>query len=306
MTPRSGAVLLLGADRSVRVARPRFRRRQIRRRAVLAVQYLLLGVVLLLADGPLLWIAVTALRPPLEVMAYPPTIVPSALTLESFQKLFTSSPFETYLANSALVSSSATLITVVMGTIGAYAFARFEQRFLFLRVLGWLSLLAYMLPSILLVVPIAVIVSWFGLANSLAALVLIYSATLLPFALWILRSYFSGVAVHLEEAAMIDGATRFGAFYRVVVPLAVSGVISVAVFIFNAAWGEYLFASILISDPSRLTLSLGLTNLLVQGEVFSWGELMAGAVVTTVPVVVLFAIAQRQLVTGLGEGAVRG
>jgi multiple sugar transport system permease protein len=228
------------------------------------------------------------------------------LTLESFQKLFTSSPFETYLANSALVSSSATLLTVVMGTIGAYAFARFEQRFLFLRVLGWLSLLAYMLPSILLVVPIAVIVSWFGLANSLAALVLIYSATLLPFALWILRSYFSGVAVHLEEAAMIDGATRFGAFYRVVVPLAVSGVISVAVFIFNAAWGEYLFASILISDPSRLTLSLGLTNLLVQGEVFSWGELMAGAVVTTVPVVVLFAIAQRQLVTGLGEGAVRG
>jgi multiple sugar transport system permease protein len=265
----------------------------------LAVQYLLLGVVLLLADGPLLWIVVTALRPPLEVMAYPPTIFPSALTLESFQKLFTSSPFETYLANSALVSSSATLITVVMGTIGAYAFARFEQRFLFLRVLGWLSLLAYMLPSILLVVPIAVIVSWFGLANSLAALVLIYSATLLPFALWILRSYFSGVAVHLEEAAMIDGATRFGAFYRVVVPL-------VAVFIFNAAWGEYLFASILISDPSRLTLSLGLTNLLVQGEVFSWGELMAGAVVTTVPVVVLFAIAQRQLVTGLGEGAVRG
>ena len=186
----------------------------------------------------------------------------------------------------------------------AYSFTRF--RFRFLRGVGELSLFAYMVPPILVLVPIAQILTGLRLSNNLLALIVLYTATLLPFALWVLRSYFHGITVELEQAAMVDGCTRFGAFIRVVVPQAVPGLISTAVFTFNAAWSEYLFASTLMTSPKSLTLSPGLALLLDQTGVYSWGVLMAGSVIVVAPVVVLFVIAQKQLVGGLGEGAVKG
>jgi multiple sugar transport system permease protein len=163
-----------------------------------------------------------------------------------------------------------------------------------------------MVPPILLLVPIARIVTNVGLTNNLFALILLYTATLLPFALWILRSYINGISVELEQAGMVDGATRFQAFRHLIVPQALPGVISTGVFTFNAAWSEYLFASTLMTSPSKITLSPGLVLLLDQTGVYSWGLLMAASVLVVLPVIALFIIVQRQLVSGLGEGALKG
>lgn len=267
-------------------------------------QYGLLLVVLAIADVPLLWIVLTAFKRDQEIVAFPPTIVPKEFTLENFENLFLISPFSSYLTNSLTVAVATTVLTVVLGTFAAYSFTRF--RFRFLRGVGELSLFAYMVPPILVLVPIAQILTGLRLSNNLLALIILYTATLLPFALWVLRSYFHGITVELEQAAMVDGCTRFGAFIRVVVPQAVPGLISTAVFTFNAAWSEYLFASTLMTSPTSLTLSPGLALLLDQTGVYSWGVLMAGSVIVVAPVVVLFVIAQKQLVGGLGEGAVKG
>lgn len=267
-------------------------------------QYGLLLIVLAVADLPLLWIVLTAFKPDSEIVAFPPTIVPEEFTLENFQNLFLISPFASYLTNSLVVAMATTALTVLLGMFAAYSFTRF--RFRFLRGVGELALFAYMVPPILVLVPIAQILTGLRLSNNLAALIVLYTATLLPFALWVLRSYFHGITVELEQAAMVDGCTRFGAFVRVVVPQAVPGLISTAVFTFNAAWSEYLFASTLMTTPTSLTLSPGLALLLDQTGVYSWGVLMAGSVIVVVPVVALFIFAQKQLVGGLSEGAVKG
>lgn len=289
-----------------RAARPGVRaslRRALRPRPFRLMQYGLLAAVLVVSDLPLLWIVLTAFKPDQETAQYPPTILPHTVTLANFTTLFDEEAFGTYLMNSLLVTVATTIATVTLGMFAAYAFSRF--RFRFLRGIGEISLFAYMVPPILVLVPIAQVVTSLHLANNLLSLVVIYTATLLPFALWVLRSYFLGITVELEQAAMVDGCTRLGAFLRVVVPQAIPGLISTGVFTFNAAWSEYLFASTLMTTPSQLTLSPGLT-LMVDQNVVSWGVLMAASVVMVAPVIVLFVIAQKQLVIGLGEGALKG
>lgn len=291
-------------DRAASAGRRPARQRRVRLGPFRLGQYGLLLVVLAVSTLPLLWIILTAFKPDQEIVAFPPTIIPTQFTLENFQNLFLISPFASYLANSLIVAVATTVLTVTLGMFAAYSFTRF--RFRFLRGVGELSLFAYMVPPILVLVPIAQILTGLRLSNNLLALIILYTATLLPFALWVLRSYFHGITVELEQAAMVDGCTRFGAFLRVVVPQAVPGLISTAVFTFNAAWSEYLFASTLMSSPTSLTLSPGLALLLDQTGVYSWGVLMAGSVIVVMPVVILFIIAQKQLVGGLSEGAVKG
>lgn len=264
------------------------------------LQYVLLVVTVIVSAGPLLWIVLTAFKPDTEIMAFPPTLLPSRITFDNFVNLFDVSGFGQYFVNSLVVSLSATVVTVVLGMVAAYALTRF--RFPVLKWIGELSLFAYMVPPILVLVPIARLVSSLGLANNLFTLTLLYTALLLPFALWTLRSYLQGVAMQLEEAAMIDGCTRFGAFRRVVIPQTIPGMIACAVFSFNVAWSEYLFAATLMSDPTKLTISPGLALLLDQTGTYSWGLLMAAGAVVVLPVLVLFVIAQRFLVGGASEG----
>jgi multiple sugar transport system permease protein len=193
---------------------------------------------------------------------------------------------------------------VVLGTLGAYAVVRFK--FPFVRWMGEASLAAYMVPSILLLVPLIQIMYAIHLDNNLLSLMLIYTTLLLPFGLWTLRSYFQGISVELEHAAMVDGCTRFGAFIRVVIPQAIPGMIASAIFTFNAAWGEYMFASTLITNPDSLTLSPGLLLLMPSHGIQQWGMMMAASIVMTLPLLVLFILFQRQLVETWGEGAVKG
>lgn len=269
-----------------------------------AGQYALMVFFVILMALPLFWMFISSMKPDSESMSYPPTVLPETWTFEAYRNLFTISDFSTYLRNSLIVASISTIAVIAIALCAAYALSRFNFRLL--RGLGEISLFAYMVPPILLLVPIARIVSSLGLANNLAALTLIYTASQLPFGLWILRSYVNGIAIDLEQAAMVDGATRFMAFRHVVIPQTLPGIISTAVFTFNASWSEYLFASTLMTSPSRITLSPGLTLLLHQTGVYSWAMLMAGSVVVVLPVIVLFIIAQKRLVSGMGEGALKG
>ncbi len=278
-----------------------------RRRPVQLDRWLLQGLLVLavmLAALPLVWMVLSSLKPDAENAAYPPTLLPRVVTLESYAELFRISDFGTYLRNSAALAAGSTAATLVLATLAAYSMTRF--RFPVLRELGELSLFAYMLPPILLVVPIAQIVTGLGLGNSLGAVAIVYTAHLLPFGLWILRSYFLGMSEELEYAGMVDGCTRFGAFWRITLPQATPGLLSTAVFTFNAAWSEYLFASVLLTSADSLTLSPGLALLMDQTGVYSWGMLMAASVLVTLPVVALFVLAQTQLVSGWSEGALKG
>lgn len=279
-------------------------RRRIRVNPLRAVQYALLAVVVAVMDAPLLWMVLSSLKPDSENSAYPPTFIPQTWTLKEYADLFLVSDFGTYLANSLMLAAAATLVTIVLATLAGYALTRF--RLPLIQPIGEIALLAYLIPPILLLVPIARLVAAAGLANSRTALLVIYTANMLPFGLWVLRAHFQGIAADLEEAAMIDGCGRFGAFVRVIIPQAVPGLISAAVFTFNASWSEYLYASTLLNSPEKLTLSPGLALLMDQTGVYSWGVLMAGSVIMVLPVIVLFAIVQRELVGGRGEGAVKG
>lgn len=277
---------------------------RLRRDGVRLSLYALLLLILAVNDLPLVWIVNTSLKPEGEVIGFPPTLLPSAPTLQNYVNLFTASNFGLFLLHSAEVATVATAAVVILGTFGAYAFVRFP--FGMVRWLGEASLLAYMIPSILLLVPIVRIMYFLHLDNKLLSLMIIYTTLAVPFVLWTLRSYFHGFALELEQAAMVDGCTRFGAFLRVVVPQAVPGMIAAAIFAFNASWGEFLFASTLMTDPNSLTLSPGLLLLLPAHGIEEWGMVMGACAVMTVPLIALFIVFQRQLVETWGQGAVKG
>jgi len=294
---------------AVAVARPaawvgRRRTFRWRKNSVRILLFAALMVVVLINDLPLLWMGITSIKPDREIVVYPPTGLPIHPTLDNYVRLFTISEFGHYLFASALVATVSTIGVVVLGTLGAYAVVRFK--FPFVRWMGEASLAAYMVPSILLLVPLIQIMYAIHLDNNLISLMLIYTTLLLPFGLWTLRSYFQGISVELEHAAMVDGCTRFGAFIRVVVPQAIPGMIAAAIFTFNAAWGEYMFASTLITNPDSLTLSPGLLLLMPSHGIQQWGMMMAASIVMTLPLLVLFILFQRQLVETWGEGAVKG
>lgn len=268
------------------------------------LQYIALALVVATSVIPMYWIVVNAIRPDYEIASYPPTFFPREFTLKHFTDLFEVYGFQTYLVNSVAVSSAATIVALVLGVMAAYAMSRF--RFRLVRAVGELSLLAYLLPPILVLVPITQILFGNGLGDNRVALAVLYAATLLPFALWILRSYFTGLGIETEEAAMIDGCTRFGAFIRVVIPQALPGIASAAIFTFNAAWSEYLFASTLMTSNEKLPANPAVFLLMGHMGTESWGLLMAAAITIVLPVMVLFFMAQRWLVSGLSEGAVKG
>lgn len=288
---------------AIRPAAPAQRRAKPRLTPGRAVQYLMMAVVLFFSVGPLVWVVVNAIRPETEIAAYPPRMLPGEVTGEHFAALFGLYDFGTYLVNSFAVSVVATALALTLGTLAAYALARFDLRII--RAVGELSLVAYLIPPILVLVPVTQILFGSGLGDNRVALAVLYTATLLPFALWILRPYFAGIAIDIEEAAMIDRCTRFGAFRRVVLPQAVPGLVSTGIFTFNAAWSEYLFASTVMTTTSKLPANAAIFLLMGHMGTGSWGLLMAAAVTLVAPVVVLFIFAQRWLISGIGEGSVK-
>lgn len=262
---------------------------------------LLLSFVLVF---PLIWLFFTAFKAKGEIFQHPTSLLPINWTGQNFVELFRITKFLRYFVNTAAVSIVAAIVSIVIATCASYSLSRFK-----IRGAGAVAvtlLLMYMLPEIVLGIPFMKIFLFLGLADSLTALTIAYISITLPFSIWMLRSYIESIPVALEEAAMIDGCTRFQAFYRVIVPQAVPGIMATAIFTFILCWNEYIFALILITSERNKTLTLGLSILLGETAIYSWGMLAAGSVMTVVPVIIMFIFFQKHIVAGFTAGAIKG
>ncbi len=258
-----------------------------------------LAIVVLL---PFWFVATGAIKAPQEIIARVPTLLPQSFTLRHFDKLLGASDYPRYLGNSLVVGLGSTAITVVLSVLAAYGFyrLRFPGRDLLFRAV----LVAYAFPGILILIPLYGMMSQAGLIDTPAALVIVNVTFASPFAIWMMRSFFASIPVELEEAALIDGASRLAILLRIMVPLAAPGIASVAIFAFIASWTEYLFASVLILSDANRTLPVGFAGIIGQYQI-DWGLLLAGATLATVPVVILFGIVGRWFIAGLTAGAVK-
>jgi len=275
------------------------------------VLYVLMILAVLWAIFPLFWVLISSIRPDIETFAFEQTFFPKNPTLDNYVSLFKITPFGLWMKNSAILSIATTLVVVVLSSMTAYAMSRF--RYKPFKFLGQLTLLAYMMPAIILVVPIFFVLFNLNLINSQFGLFLVYVGTRLSVGLWMLRSYFQGIPIELEEAAMVleeaamvEGATRFQAFWKVILPQAFPGMISTAIFTFSVTWQEFLFASILIFNSRKQTISAGVATFISEDWIYSWGTLMAAGVMISLPLVLLYAFMQRYLIAGWGGGGVKG
>jgi ABC-type glycerol-3-phosphate transport system permease component len=263
------------------------------------------GGLVLLAIGafPLVWMLSTSLKPSGEIFATPPTLVPHAVTFENFTRLFAETSFLTYFWNSVAVSLATVLLTLAVSSLGAYGLTRFV--FPGREKVAGLILMTYMFAPIMIIIPFYILVRQLGLVNTHTALVLSYSTFCLPFCLWLLRSFFEGIPLELEEAALVDGASTARAVWYVVLPLALPGIIAAGIFTFILAWNDFLFALVLITSEELKTLPVGVNDLF-NATIVDWGMIMAAGVMITVPTVAFFVAVQRYLIQGWGAGGVKG
>jgi multiple sugar transport system permease protein len=273
------------------------------RRAVReAGRYVLVLALVVPIVFPIAWMFLSALKPLRELVTAPPTWLPATPTLEHFRQLLTLTSFPRYMWNSTVTALLTAGITVGVATLGAYSLTRFTYRGR--RALATFTLVSYMFPPILLAIPLFVAITRLGLADRLLSLAFAHISFALPFCLWLMWGYMKTVPVALEEAAMIDGASRLGAFLWVVVPMALPGVIAVGVLSFLVSWNDYLYALILITSEGNKTLSLGVSTFIGPMAV-EWGLINAAGVLVTLPVILLFGGLQRVIIRGFGAGALR-
>ncbi len=258
------------------------------------------GVVILF---PLYWMLVTAFDPPTLSYNAQISLVPTKLTLSAFRQLLDEYPFLLWMRNTLFVGLASTLSAVVIGTLAAYSLSRL--RYPGRGILSGVFFLAYLFPATLLIVPVFVILSSLELTDNYFGLVMSYMIFTVPFCTWMLKAYLASIPRELEEAALVDGATRIQAMIKIILPLAAPGVAAATIFAFTLSWNEYLYAFILMNDSSKMTLSPGMTRL-VFGDIFLWGMIMAGATMMSLPVLVLYFVAQRFVVSGLTAGSVKG
>lgn len=252
---------------------------------------------------PFYWMTVTSFKNEEQMRSLISMFWPKPLVGENYEQLLSKTDFVKWYGNSATVAISSTLIATAVGTIGAYALARL--RFLGRGFMASATLITYLVPPSILFIPLYAQMRNLGLANSLGGLIAAYPSFTVPFVTWLLMGYFESIPEELEEAAMIDGATRFGAFYRVVLPLSAPGVLAAGLYAFTQAWNEFLYALVFITDGKLRTLPVGLASF-ITGDVYGWGYLMSGAVLTTLPVIAAYIYLQKYMVEGLTAGGVKG
>lgn len=286
------------------------------------VAYVTLLLVTFVICFPLLWALSTSLKQPKDVMASPPVLIPTEITIANYRNLIigkeqyfnepgkdyvpsTAAPqhFTSWFANSVIVSVGSTLISIVISTLAAYSITRF--RYWGRRIIPYFSLLGYMIPSIILVFPLFLIMANFQLTDSLWSLTFGYVSITLPFCMWLLWAFFRGIPIELEEAAMMDGASRIRVFVDIVLPSALPGIIAAAIFSLIVSWNDYLFARVFINSIEQLPLTVGVMHFF-EGVHVDWGLMMASAVLMTLPMALLFMLMQKHLVAGFGAGAVKG
>ena len=253
---------------------------------------------------PFLWMFITSIKPDPEL--YNPRLSPFLVrdpTLRHWEKLFSDTLFVNWAVNTLWVAVASTALSLFAGVLAGYALARLI--FPGSTVFGIAIFVTYLVPPTLLFIPLTGVISWMGLQDTTWSLIFTYPTFLVPFCTWLLMGYFQTIPKELEECARIDGATRIQAMFWIILPLAVPGILSAGIFAFTLSWNEFLYALVFIQDETKLTVPVGL-NLLIYGDVFSWGQLMAASVITTLPVVALYMFIQRWMVEGLAAGSVKG
>ncbi|MBU6360723.1 MAG: carbohydrate ABC transporter permease [Chloroflexota bacterium] len=269
---------------------------------------------------PFYWMVLTAFKENRELndTVMNPFIFNMPPTWEHFEFLFVKTKYATWIVNTLLVSIISTTVSVLVSIMAGYSLGRL--RFRGANWLGWAIFVTYLVPPTLLFIPLTEVVSkidlplniWKGdltpqpILNSIWSLILVYPTFLVPFGTWLLIGYFKGIPRELEESALVDGATRIQAMTKIIVPLALPGLLSVAIFAFTLSWNEFIYALVFISDVETKTVPVGVISELIRGDVFFWGELMAGALLGSVPVAIIYSFFVDYFVSGLTAGAVKG
>jgi N,N'-diacetylchitobiose transport system permease protein len=252
---------------------------------------------------PIYWMVSTAFKPGREILSLTPYWFPFPITLDNFRDAIAVPFFWNDVVNSLVVVCTVVAISIVLAFLAAVAVARFGFRGRSAFIV--MVIAVQMVPLNALVIPIYLLLDSVGQVDSLLGVIAYYMAVVMPFMIWTLRGFVHNIPVDLEEAAMVDGATRVGAFMRIVFPLVAPGLVATAIFGFIQAWNEYIIAYVLLSSSSKQTLTIWLASFTTQHGT-DWGGLMAGATLTALPVVVFFLLVQRHVTGGLTAGAVKG
>ena len=268
------------------------------RRHKLAVVYLPLAAFLFVLLFPFYWMAATSIKPNAELLSREgnPFWVHSP-TLDHFKKLLFQTSYTDWLWNTVLVSVVATFVSLAFSVFAAYAIERL--RFRGARHVGVAIFLAYLVPPSILFIPLAAVVFNLGLFDTRLALILTYPTFLIPFCTWLLMGYFRSIPYELEECALIDGATRWQILTKIILPLSVPGLISAGIFAFTLSWNEFIYALTFVSSSEVKTVPVGVVTELVEGDVYHWGSLMAGALLGSLPVAFIYSFFVEHYVSGM-------
>jgi multiple sugar transport system permease protein len=264
---------------------------------------LAIGLYMLFALFPLFWLIKISVTPDRLLFSEGIRLWPSEMTFANFDFVLLQSDFPAFFSNSVIVSLGTALAVTLVAAAAGYAFSRF--RFPGKYVVASLLLLTQMFPLVMLIAPIYRLMTPLGLTDSLLGLIIVYTAFNVPFATFLMQSFFDGIPTELEEAAMIDGCTRLSALRRVIFPLTLPGMAATLGFVFTAAWSELLLALMLINSEEKMTFAVGLLTFVSKFSV-DWGQMMAAVVLALIPACLFFAFIQRYLVQGLTAGALKG
>lgn len=266
------------------------------------VVYATLAVLLVFALFPLYWMFNTSFKSNGEIYNMTPTFWPKDFTATAYEKLLTEKNFLVNIKNSLVVSLIVAFVSIIVSMLAAYAISklRFRGRKLISRGI----LYAYLMPRAVLFIPLYMLVSSIGLNNSIYGLMLIYPTITIPYATWMLISYFKSIPVEIEEAAMIDGCSRARTMLSIIFPLAAPGIAATFIFAFTLCWSEYLYALVVVTKGADKTITLGLSDMIV-GDVFAWGPLMGGSIIASIPVIIMYLFTSKYMVSGMTVGGVK-
>lgn len=264
--------------------------------------YGLAGIIALWSLFAIYWMAISAFRPP-KVLLEASSLVPGPFSLVNFYSLLEQSSYGRYYINSIIVACSATFITLIIAVLMAYAMTRFKIKRT--RLILRFVLFSYMFPHMLLVIPIYEIFVLIGIEDTLSSVVIACCTICTPLSIWLLWGFFKTCPFEIEEAALVDGASRIQAIYKITLPIALPGIISAGIFSFIITWSDYIFALVLLPSNEKRTVTVGLGAMVEAFSMF-WGEIMAGSILVCLPLFIIFAFLGRYFLQGLTAGAIKG
>lgn len=265
--------------------------------------YAAAAVIIMICLFPFLWMSISSIKVLRELYTIPPTWIPETPTLGNYKTVLFDSNIPRYFLNSVIISVGSTALAIFLAIFASYGFARFNFRGK--SAYQSFILVGQLLPTAAIIVPLFITLRYLDLVNTYLGLILVYMIITLPLSVWMLTSYFKAIPVELEEAAIIDGATRLGVLFRITLPLSLPGIVAVLVYAFVTTWNEFIFALCFATDSSVKTLPIGLAEFTTEFNT-DWGAVMAASMIMTIPVAILFLSMQRLFVGGLMAGATKG